>query len=275
MTKARTRYTCRAISGCTRPPVLTLPAPLCRVHAVEITRAMLPGETWKAMDGEPPATTRPWDREAVRLALPVSLPIELPRRHAPVVYFVQNGSLVKIGWSTNLGGRLSALCLRRATVLLTVAGDNALEAALHRMFRDLRQGETEWFRYGQPLAEYVQKLRGHASPVSLTDLTEMLRETGSDATADDPSEEQPPAPLSTPQPRVRMPLEEAQQIFANVLEDLVRAGVHEFRYEAFQDVPEVTGWPKAWVYDQLEETVERGRLDRMPRGWRFREVTPP
>lgn len=273
MTKARTRYVCRAISGCTRPSVLTLPVPLCRVHAVEITRAMMPGETWSAPDGEPPAAARPWDREAVRLALPVSFPTELPRSHAPVVYFVQNGSLVKIGWSTNLRSRLSALCLRKTAVLLTVAGDHTLEAALHRMFWDLRQDGTEWFRYGHSLVEYIRKLRGHASPVNLADLTEMLGEPGGGAVAEDEPEEQPSAVLDVPRTPVRMPLGEAQRIFASVLEDLLRAGVQEFGYEALQDIPEVTGWPRGWVYEKLAETVEGGRLDRTSHGWVFREVT--
>lgn len=270
MTRARIRYVCRAISGCSRPSVLTLPVPLCRVHAAEVTRGMLAGTP----DRSHAAPARPWDREATRLALPVALPVELPRSHAPVVYFVQNGSLVKIGWSTNLRARLSALCLRRMAVLLAVAGDNALEAALHRTFWGLRQEGTEWFRYEQPLSDYIQELRNHAHPVNLTDLTEMLGETGANVVTEDEPEEQPQTLLDVPREKTRMPLDEAQQILTNGLEDLSRAGVHEFDYAAFRDIPEVTGWPKGWVYLQLAEAVDSGRLDQTSDGWKFRECGP-
>jgi DNA-binding MarR family transcriptional regulator len=75
--------------------------------------------------------------------------------HEPVVYFIANGDRVKIGYSTNLGGRLSSLAQPKENVALTLAGGRELEAALHDRFKDARVRRSEWFKYTRDIKQFV------------------------------------------------------------------------------------------------------------------------
>jgi hypothetical protein len=99
-------------------------------------------------------------------AKPVGIPALKPKtelnpwpipegKHRPVVYFVQNGDRVKIGTTTNLRSRISALSLRPTDIVLLVNGGRPFEQALHKRFATLRVGNTEWFANSGPVAEYI------------------------------------------------------------------------------------------------------------------------
>lgn len=75
--------------------------------------------------------------------------------HAPVVYFLRNGTRVKIGTSQNLRRRVTSLSLRRDDVIRVEHGDQQYERSLHRRFDDLRTGDTEWFELRGALATYL------------------------------------------------------------------------------------------------------------------------
>ncbi|KUJ35954.1 hypothetical protein ACZ90_70630 [Streptomyces albus subsp. albus] len=76
-------------------------------------------------------------------------------RHAPVVYFLLNGSRVKIGYTRSLVTRLRALALGESAVVLLLSGGRQLESALHAEFAATRVKGTEWFEITAPLLRYI------------------------------------------------------------------------------------------------------------------------
>jgi hypothetical protein len=85
-----------------------------------------------------------------------------------MVYFLGNGSRIKIGYTTNLAGRIAALSLGRESVLLVLAGGRPLERALHRWFGSFRVRSTEWFNDSVVLRHFVssrQQFRAVGAPV--------------------------------------------------------------------------------------------------------------
>jgi hypothetical protein len=93
--------------------------------------------------------------------------IELAREHdaqggkdpTGLVYFLLRSNEVKIGYTTDLDGRIKTF--RTATtdpfdVLMTVAGTPALELHFHERFSHLRI-EREWFRYHGELEEFIAR----------------------------------------------------------------------------------------------------------------------
>ena len=85
-----------------------------------------------------------------------------PSRSQSFVYFIRNGSYVKIGISENPEQRLSALqgsSPIELELLCVVPGGRKLENKLHRQFKSLR-GSGEWFKAEQELMEYIINLNG-------------------------------------------------------------------------------------------------------------------
>lgn len=78
--------------------------------------------------------------------------------HAPVVYFLRNGSRVKIGVSQNLKRRVASLSLRADDVVRAEHGNQDHERHLHSRFDHLRVGDTEWFDLRDELAHYLGEL---------------------------------------------------------------------------------------------------------------------
>jgi hypothetical protein len=82
---------------------------------------------------------------------------------AGCVYFCRSslgGDLVKIGYTTNLGARMSDL---KAEPLLAVPGTRDEEARLHKLFAAARV-HGEWFRPVPELLRYIERLRENSSP---------------------------------------------------------------------------------------------------------------
>lgn len=83
-----------------------------------------------------------------------------PLVHDPLVYFIRNGARIKIGWTTNLKGRLSALSLPADAAVLTVPGGPQTEKEMHALFANLRVGRTEWFEITPELEAFIASRNG-------------------------------------------------------------------------------------------------------------------
>src|SRR5207302_519728 len=81
------------------------------------------------------------------------------KAHEPVVYFPRNGNRVKIGWTTNLRGRVSSLSLSlpMSAVLATVPGGPAEETDIHGRFASAHIG-GKWFEFTPDLEAFVGTL---------------------------------------------------------------------------------------------------------------------
>jgi len=100
----------------------------------------------------------------IRDALPDLKPKEIIRNAVNagslgVVYFLRLGSLVKIGFTTNLESRMKVV--PHEELLATMPGTMKDERRLHRQFADLRQ-TGEWFRHEGDLPRFIQELRDAA-----------------------------------------------------------------------------------------------------------------
>jgi len=119
----------------------------------------------------------------------------LGRPHGPLVYFLSNGTRVKIGTSQNLKRRIDTLCLRPDDLLFALHGDQRLERTLHQRFTAQRVADTEWFEVTGELAEYIGEQTGRS--VAAPEATSAPQETPHDA--DDAS---PDAPQAREIPRI-------------------------------------------------------------------------
>ncbi|MFD3310079.1 DNA translocase FtsK [Streptomyces sp. NPDC058694] len=91
---------------------------------------------------------------------PIAVPVG---PHPPLVYFIRLGSRVKIGYSTNLAGRVAGLSLSPRFVVLTIDGDRTLESRMHQRFAAERERGTEWFVYSERLRQYIREQRAGQS----------------------------------------------------------------------------------------------------------------
>lgn len=81
------------------------------------------------------------------------------------VYYVRCGRLIKIGVTTNLANRFSAI--RPNEVIAIEPGGLEREAAMHERFTDLRAG-GEYFHPGAVLQKHVTELRNELGPPKWT-----------------------------------------------------------------------------------------------------------
>ena len=84
-----------------------------------------------------------------------------PSRNQSFVYFIRNGSYIKIGISENPQARLDALQTSsplKLELLDYIPGGRKLENKLHKKFKHLRES-GEWFRAEQDLVEYIARGR--------------------------------------------------------------------------------------------------------------------
>jgi hypothetical protein len=151
---------------CTDLATITQPVPLCTHHQMQVAMAIVPEMLASAASlarRTPIPVAR--DTETQRAVSRAQVAgLDLTGVHGARVYFVRNGDRVKIGYSTNLRGRLDALYLRPDAVLLLLVGGKDLEGALHRHFAGYRVPNTEWFRYTKEIKAYISgKLDGHAA----------------------------------------------------------------------------------------------------------------
>lgn len=130
-------------------PVAVAPAPETRQDPTPVTRAPLPSE---------PAGTIGEEIEDIGELL--------ANAHAPVVYFLRNGSRIKIGTTRNLRRRIAGLALRPDDAIRVEHGGQDYEQSLHARFHAHRVGNTEWFELRDDLAAYLGL--PEAQPLELT-----------------------------------------------------------------------------------------------------------
>ena len=156
--------TCIAIdqgAECVAEATMTSPVPLCDGHQIQVALMVVPDMLTTAL------------RHAGTTAKPMLLPPDVraaviagspPRPvgtcmagiHAPVVYFADAGSRIKIGFSTNLRSRLRSLALQQKDVALLLDGGLTLERALHDTFAKERIDSTEWFAKSDRLVAFIE-----------------------------------------------------------------------------------------------------------------------
>ena len=78
---------------------------------------------------------------------------------ASVVYFIQWGDRVKIGYTSDLKKRLKSLTFSPDAVLLAIPGDRAAELAIHHRLAKYRFPRTEWFEMSEEVLDYIDYLR--------------------------------------------------------------------------------------------------------------------
>ncbi|MBE4735724.1 GIY-YIG nuclease family protein [Streptomyces caniscabiei] len=136
------------VADCIASPEITEPVPLCFAHMLHVVSLAMPQVVRAAASSSP-------DTVALRM-LPVDTEKLLAASaHDSIVYFIRNGDRVKIGTTRNLRGRVAGLSLRPDNVLFAVSGGIQVERALHERFADLRVGDTEWFQFAQPIADFI------------------------------------------------------------------------------------------------------------------------
>lgn len=154
--------------ACHRAADVLLPVALCNAHRIEVALAIVPDmlrNGLAAAIADTPAGVP--DRDDL-VATAAATPIEglLRGEHDSVVYFIANGGRIKIGYTTNLKSRVSALSLRTDSVLLALSGGPDLERALHARFAEHRSGDTEWFELSPEIFHFASARNAAISGVT-------------------------------------------------------------------------------------------------------------
>jgi T5orf172 domain len=154
------RSPCRGVAARTEP------LPLCTEHFVALV-ASLAGDVQEApghVEIDPGGELR--HRLAyIRLLESITSGVGTSRDAfcgaASVVYFVQNGGLIKIGKSENLGERIRHMGVPVTAILATEPGGLKRERELHTRFAEYRE-HGEWFRPGPRLLAYIAEVQRRA-----------------------------------------------------------------------------------------------------------------
>ncbi|WP_242890232.1 GIY-YIG nuclease family protein [Actinomadura litoris] len=77
----------------------------------------------------------------------------------PVVYFIKDADLIKIGHSGNLKNRRRAFTSNLDAILAVIPGDLALEQQMHERFASARAHRQEWYRPVPELVAYINGVR--------------------------------------------------------------------------------------------------------------------
>lgn len=125
---------------CRREAALSAPVRLCSTHWLQVVHAPVSDALRAGL---------------IDAAPPIPAGQLLNGRHGSVVYFIANGSRVKIGYTTNLRARISSLSLRSGNILLALSGGTELERGLHARFSRHRVGDTEWFALSPEIGSYI------------------------------------------------------------------------------------------------------------------------
>lgn len=144
------------VAACFVAPSIATPIPLCSLHAAEVLHAY--GAHRLVAERElllAKAIVTPEQERLIDNAQAVARDSIAKGTHPCVVYFILNGTRVKIGFTKNLLGRLESFGLRRDHVLLLLDGDVELERALHIKFGELRIDGTEWFELNADVLRFV------------------------------------------------------------------------------------------------------------------------
>lgn len=165
------------------------------VAAERLSLAAAPGDTTGTAGEEVIRPSRPSTELRGQAGTPVEDLTTLRGMHGPIVYFLGNGSRVKIGTSRNLMGRIGALSLRPENLLCAFHGGHDIESRFHKLFAAHRVGDSEWFEIDGQLAEFIAQhaddAHGDAALASGD-----AQDDASDAEPDAPEIEDVPPPPS-------------------------------------------------------------------------------
>lgn len=150
-----TRCTVERHNGlfCDAPSAPDMPFPICAKHAIKLYRRMR-----DLIDAAPIA-----DKRAIQ-----NRPHQATYRD--VVYYVQIGDVIKIGYTANFWQRMVSYPPHKR-VLATEDGNHTLELKRHRQFAPFLQYGQEWFRPGEPLIRHINRLRARVGVPRVTGLT--------------------------------------------------------------------------------------------------------
>lgn len=141
------------------------PVPLCKSHAVQVSLHVTDALYANALTGEGRSfTDNDRANDLIRAATVTDAAVWTKPSHPAVVYFLALGDRVKIGTSTNLRGRVSALALRKNNAVLLLNGGYDLEKALHIAFARHRLGDSEWFVLAQDVTDFIHSKTKAALP---------------------------------------------------------------------------------------------------------------
>lgn len=151
-------------ADCPAEATMLTPAPLCARHQLQIALLVIPDVLTTAVRHAgietKPVSLAPEERAAIIAgAQPKPIKPYLGGVHGPVVYFIENGATVKIGYSTNLRNRVRSLSLQEKNVALLLQGGLTLERALHATYDKERIDSTEWFTKSERLVAFIESKR--------------------------------------------------------------------------------------------------------------------
>ena len=149
---------------CAAEAVMVRPVPLCEQHRIQVALLVAPDALTTLLRQAKTGMSRlslPADERAAVIAgaRPKAVGAYMGGIHGPVVYFLENGSRVKIGHSTNLRSRVKGLALQEKDVCLLLQGGLTLERALHSTFAKDRIDATEWFVKSEKIVEFIESKR--------------------------------------------------------------------------------------------------------------------
>jgi hypothetical protein len=137
------------------------PVALCDHHRLQVALLVVPdvlAETMRQLATAQTPKTLPDDERDALVAGAHALDLRAYLNvgmHGPIVYFIENGDRVKIGFSTNLRARIQAFALQEKNVLMILGGGLTMERALHSVFAADRIDATEWFRKSEQLVAFI------------------------------------------------------------------------------------------------------------------------
>lgn len=204
-----------AVLRCTEQPYIDHPLYLCRRHALAVSLNVTDRLHANALSAT--STTG----SAIEEATTASPDVWTQGSHPPVVYFLVNGDRVKIGTSTNIVARVSALSLRPSNAALLLQGGNDLEKALHDHFGSDRIARTEWFVFSPRIKDYIDRRK--ASDAALRQ-PQLYVEGQTSAAAD--ADQRPAVHATIRPPKPPTAEERILEVLANGKSDTARRHVH-------------------------------------------------
>lgn len=132
---------------CRNQAVAGFVAPLCTQHLLDIydqVRSVFESTTSELTV-----------RAAIERLEEAANPVEKPG----IVYYLQIGDLIKIGWTTDLDQRLATYPPNRKVLALERGDSQALERKRLGQFKHLLRHPLEWFDPGDDLIAWINQLR--------------------------------------------------------------------------------------------------------------------
>lgn len=195
--------------------------------------------------------------------------------HSPVVYFIENGDVAKIGFSTHLRARVSSLALQEKNVMLLLEGGFTLERALHSRFEKDRIDNTEWFNLSDDMVQFITEK-----------CDQLARKSRADAVPSDAAPESQPAISPSPSKIVRITaptypggadmeikFRELWSLIGNYGTDGATAmELAAKQLDGFTSESNVRKQLRAWSSRKFIKSVKDGRAERW---WRIDVVNTP